>query len=150
MRLTRAREADNRNSHAYDSVIAPLKSAYREFVQARYPQLYASRQEGRDREYYLKGVGLPPGIRFKHAFFRGEVSLIFEKAWAPTAERRLRGNLPEKAWTVRHGSEFHVRMPVEAMDPLLPFDEQEGIAAEALDQICTIMNLALAVSEAHP
>jgi hypothetical protein len=45
-RQARAREADNRANHAYDPVIAPLKTAYREFVQVRYPQLQASRQEG--------------------------------------------------------------------------------------------------------
>lgn len=148
-RQARAREADNRSSHAYDSVIAPLKRAYREFVQARYPQLQASPQEGRDREYYLKPAGLPSGIRFKHAFFRGEVSLIFEKAWAPTAKRHLE-SLPEGAWTVQHGSELHVRMPVEVMDPQLPFEGQEEIAAAALDKIGTMVELALAVAKAGP
>jgi hypothetical protein len=149
-RQTRAREADNRANHAYDAVVAPLKTAYRAFVQARYPQLQASRQEGRDREYYLKAAGLPPGIRFKHAFFRGEVSLIFEKSWAPTAERHLQGSLPEGAWTVQHGSEFHVRMPVEVMDPQRPFEEQEEIAAAALDQIGTMVGLAQAVAKVRP
>jgi hypothetical protein len=149
-RQARAREADNKANHAYDPVIVPFKRAYREFVQARYPQLRASRQEGRDREYYLNAAGLPPGIRFKHAFFRGEVSLIFEKAWASTAQRHLHGNLPEGAWAVQHGSEFHVRMPVEVMDPQIRFEEQEEIAAMALDQIGTLVALALAVANARP
>ncbi|MDI9849133.1 hypothetical protein QM467_13815 [Rhodoblastus sp. 17X3] len=149
-RQTRAREADNRANHAYDAVIAPLKRAYHDFVQARYPQLQASRQEGRDREYYLGALGLPPGIRFKHAFFRGEVSAIFEKAWAPTAERHVEGKLPEEAWPVQHGSEFHVRMPVEVMDPQLPFEEQEEVAAKALDQIGNMVNMALSVAKARP
>ena len=125
------------------------KKGYREFVQARYPQLQASSQEGSDREYYLKAGGLPPGIRFKHAFFRGEVSLIFEKAWVPTAQRHLHGNLPEGAWTVQHDSELHVRMPVEVMDPLRQFEEQEEIAAKALDQIGAMIPLALAVADAR-
>jgi hypothetical protein len=149
-RQTRAREADNRANHAYDPVIAPLKKAYRDFVQSRYPQLRASPQEGRDREYFLKAPGLPSGIRFKHAFFRGEVSLVFEKAWAPTAERELQGKLPQGAWTVQHGSEFHVRMPVEIMDPQLRFDEQEEIAAKALDQVRDMAGLALSVAKARP
>ena len=143
---TRARAADNRNSHAYDAVIAPLKTAYRQFVQTRYPQLKASRQEGRDREYYLGAKGLPPGIRFKHAFFRGEVRLIFEKAWVATAKTQLQGKLPEEASTVQHGSEFHVRLPVEVMDPQLPFEKQVEIAAEALDKIGTMVEMALAVA----
>jgi hypothetical protein len=148
-RQARAREADNRANRAFDPVVVRLKRAYREFVQARYPQLQASPQEGRDREYYIKAAGLPSGIRFKHAFFRGEVSLIFEKAWIPTAERHLQQNLPEGAWTVQHGSEFHVRMPVEVMDPQLPFEQQEEIAAQALDQIGTMVTLALAVAKAR-
>lgn len=147
-RQARAREADNKANQAYDPVIVPLKTAYREFVRARYPQLQASLQEGRDREYYLKAAGVPPGVRFKHAFFRGEVSLIFEKAWVPNAQRHLRGNLPEGAWTVQHGGELHVRMPVEVMDPLLQFEEQEEIAAKALDQIGTLVALALSVADA--
>jgi hypothetical protein len=147
-RQSRAREADNKANRAYDPVVAPLKRAYREFVKARYPQLLASSQEGRDREYYLKASGLPSGIRFKHAFFRGEVSLIFEKAWVPIAERYLQGKLPEGAWIVQHGSELHVRMPVETMDPQLPFEQQEEIAAAALDQIGTMAGLALAVAKA--
>lgn len=149
-RQVRAREADSQANHAYDAVIAPLKRAYRVFVQTRYPQLQASPQEGRDREYYLKAAGLPPGIRFKHAFFRGEVSLIFEKAWAPTAERHVQGNLPEGAWTVHHGSEFHVRMSVEVMDPQRLFEEQEEIATKALDQIATMAGLAQAVAKDGP
>lgn len=149
-RQTRAREADNRTNHAYDAVIAPLKQAYRDFVQTRYPQLQASCQEGRDREYYLKAAGLPAGIRFKHAFFRGEVSLIFERAWTPAAERHLQGNLPEGAWTVQHGGELHVRMAVEVMDPLLPFEKQKEIAAKALDQICAMVSLAQAIAKVHP
>lgn len=149
-RQARAREADNRANHAYDPVIAPLKRAYRELVMTRYPQLRASPQEGRDREYYLKAAGLPSGIRFKHAFFRGEVSLIFERAWVPTAERHLQGNLPEGAWPVQHDSELHVRMPVEVMDPQLPFEQQEEIATAALDQIGTLAGLALAVVQARP
>ncbi len=148
-RQARAREADNKANHAYDSVIVALKKGYREFVQAGYPQLQASSQEGSDREYYLKAGGLPPGIRFKHAFFRGEVSLIFEKAWVPTAQRHLHGNLPEGAWTVQHDSELHVRMPVEVMDPLRQFEEQEEIAAKALDQIGAMIPLALAVADAR-
>lgn len=146
-RQARAREADNPANHAYDIVIAPLKRAYRVFVQTQYPQLQASRQEGRDREYYLKAVGLPPGIRFKHAFFRGEVSLIFEKTWAQTAEQYVEGNLPETAWTVYHGSEFHLRMAVEVMDPQRVFEEQEEIAAKALDQIVAMVGLAQAVAK---
>jgi hypothetical protein len=149
-RQSRAREADNGANRAYDPIIAPLKRAYREFVKARYPQLQASSQEGRDREYYLKVAGLPSGIRFKHAFFRGEVSLIFGKAWAPTAERYLEGKLPEGAWTVQYGSELHLRMPVEIMDPQLPFEQQQEVAAEALDQIGAVVGLALAVANAGP
>ena len=148
-RQARAREADNRANHAYDAAIAPLKRAYRDFVQSRYPQLRASLQEGRDREYYLRAPGLPSGIRFKHAFFRGEVSLIFEKAWAPLAEGQLQGKLPEGAWAVQHGSELHVRMPVETMDPQLRFEEQEEIAAKALDQVLNMMRFATAVAQAR-
>lgn len=148
-RQVRARDADNRASHAYDSIIAPLKKAYRVFVQARYRQLQASPQEGRDREYYLKARGLPTGIRFKHAFFRGEVSLIFEKPWVPTAKLHLQENPPEAAWTVPHGSELHVRMAVEVMDPQLPFEQQQEIAAAALDQIGKLMGLAQTVAQAR-
>jgi hypothetical protein len=144
---TRAREADSRSSKAFDAIIAPLKNAYRAFVLAQFPFLTATRQEGRDREYFIGAVGLPPGIRFKHAFFRGEVSLIFERAWAGKAEETLSGGLPEGAWAVRHGSEFHIRTSVEVMDPLLPFDQQEEVATQALEKIAIFVPLAQSVAE---
>ena len=141
-RQTRAREADNRSNRAFDAIIAPLKHSYRAFVQRRYPQLKASKQEGRDREYYLGATGLPSGIFFKHAFFRGEVSLIFQRAWAATAKHVVDGNLPESAWAVQHGSEFHVRLPVEVMDPQLPFEQQEELVAVALDKVVLLKDFA--------
>ncbi len=147
-RLARARAADSRASHDYDPIIAPLKKAYREFVQARYPQLLASHQKGRDREYYLKAVGLPTGVRFKHAFFRGEVSLIFEKSWIHKAELQLLEGIPAGAWTVKHSSELHVIMAVEVMDPQLPFEQQEEIAAAALDKVSVLVILARAIAKA--
>ena len=39
-------------------------------------------------------------------------------------------------------------MPVETMDPQLPFEQQEEIVAAALDQIGTMAGLALAVAKA--
>lgn len=144
---TRAREADNRSNKAFDVIIAPLKQAYRAFVLAQFPILKASKQEGRDREYYLGAVGLPAGIRFKHAFFRGEVSLIFERAWAAQAETALTGQLPDGYWAVQHGSEYHIRTAVEVMDPSLPFEQQEETAAAALSKVMSLLPLAEIVAE---
>lgn len=141
-KASRAREADDRSNRAYDTKLLELKLAYQGYVQGHYPQLIASRQEGRDREYYLKGVGLPSGIRFKHSFFRGEISIIFEKKWVTTADDWLSENLPEGAWISRHGSELHVRMATEVMDPLLTLGEQEEIVGAALDQICVMSSYA--------
>lgn len=144
---TRAREADNRSNKAFDSIIAPLKQAYRAFVLARFPTLRASKQEGRDREYYLGAAGLPAGIRFKHAFFRGEVNLIFERAWAVQAESALTGQLPDGYWAVQHGSEYHIRGAVEVMDPSLPFEQQEETVAAALAEVMSLLPLAEKVAE---
>jgi len=144
---TRAREADSRSTKAFDAIIAPLKNAYRAYILLQFPALTATRQEGRDREYFIGAVGLPSGIRFKHAFFRGEVSLIFERVWAEKAENFLCGSLPEGVWAVRHGSEFHVRASVEVMDPQLPFDQQEDVAAQAIDKIASFVPLAKTVAE---
>lgn len=145
-RAMRAREADSRTSSPYNSTLVPLKQAYRAFVEANYPQLIASRQEGRDREYYLKAKGLPAGIRFKHAFFRGEVSMIFEKHWANEANLWFARQPPGDTWMVPHGSEQHVRMSVEVMDPILPFDQQEDIVIAALDRICNMITWAQSVA----
>lgn len=139
---TRAREADNRSNKAFDAIIAPLKQEYRSFVLARFPTLKASKQEGRDREYYLGAMGLPSGIRFKHAFFRGEVSLVFERAWAEQAERLLTGHMPEGCWAIQHGSEYHIRAAVEVMDPNLPFEQQEETVSAALDEVMSLLPLA--------
>ena len=150
-RAARAREADSgANKGAYDAMLVQLKRAYRSFVEANYPQILASRQEGRDREYYLRGRGLPTGIRFKHAFFRGEISLIFENAWVTRAEPWLATHLPEGAWIMPHGRELHVRMSVDVMDPIVPFDQQEDIAAAALNGISSMIGWAESVAEASP
>lgn len=143
---TRAREADSRSSRAFDAIIAPLKNAYRDYILSQFPLLTATRQEGRDREYFIGAVGLPSGIRFKHAFFRGEVSLIFERGWVEKAESCLSGDLPEGVWAVRHGSEYHVRASVEVMDPQLPFDQQEDVAAQAIEKISSFVPLAQSVA----
>lgn len=143
---SRARQADNRSNNAFDAIIAPLKQAYRTLVLARFPNLKASKQEGRDREYYLGAAGLPPGIRFKHAFFRGEVSLIFERAWAEVAEKALVGNMPDDCWAVPHGGEYHIRASVEVMDPDLPFERQEETVGAALDKVMLLLPLAEAVA----
>ncbi len=55
----RAYAASDRASVQYDSIIAELKEAYREYVLANYPQIKATPQKGRDREYYLGVFGLP-------------------------------------------------------------------------------------------
>lgn len=74
-------------------------------------------------------------------------------AFSRQQERQLYrgvGNLPEAAWTIKHGSEFHVRVPVEVMDPQRPFEEQEEIAVNALDQIGTMVGLAQTVAKDRP
>lgn len=134
-RIARAREADNRRNLAYDDVLIKLKKDYRAFVNTNYPMLNASRQEGRDREYYLNAVGLPSGIRFKHAFFRGEISLILEKKWVERAQQWLSGQQSENFWVCMHGSELHLRDSVDVLDPLLPLDQQPEPVRGALDRI---------------
>lgn len=142
----RALAAESR-SDAFDAVVAALKTAYRAHVLAHFPYLTATKQEGRDREYFLRAVGLPTGILFKHAFFRGEVSLIFQQAWAGMAAGFLDERLPEGVWPVPHGSEFHIRASVEVMDPQLPFDQQEEIATAALETIASLIPLAQSVAQ---
>lgn len=125
-----------------------FKRAYRGFVKTQYPRLKATPQEGGDKEYFISALGLPSGIRFKHAFFRGEVSLIFERGWRETAKRFIGQSLPEGARVVQHDGELHIRMEVEKMDERLPFDPQSQIAAAALDKIEAMIDFALTVYSA--
>jgi hypothetical protein len=134
-RQNRASAANDRASTQYDPVIAPLKLAYREYARLHFPQVKASVQTGKDREFFLGVAGLPAGIRFKHAFFAGEVSLIFERKWVETARIALAGKLPDDAWTVEFGSEFHVRLSTEVLDPDLAIEEQEHLVEAALEKV---------------
>ncbi|PHP66737.1 hypothetical protein CSC94_11525 [Zhengella mangrovi] len=147
-RRKRAYAANNKTSTQYDPMIAELKVAYRNFVLANYPKIKASEQTGKDREYFLGIDGLPSGIRFKHSFFAGDVSLIFEKRWVEVANRILAKEIPPDAWLAPHGSELHVRIATEVMDPDAPFDGQEEIVAAALEKILRMEGLAKSVAEA--
>lgn len=144
-RATRAREADSRASTAYDPAVVALKQAYRAFVLAERSHLIATPQEGRDREYYLSARGLPKGIRFKHAFFRGEVSLILERAWVAAGEGWLAEGAPPEAQVIRHGGELHLRLPVEPLDPAQPLEVQTEVVAAALDRIETLRGWAAGI-----
>lgn len=145
-KIKRARAADDKDSVGYDSSIAQLKIDYQAFLGSQYPQILASTQRGRDREYYLKARGLPSGVRFKHAFFRGEVSLIFEKRFREQAEAWVSKNLPTDSWATSHGSELHIRKAVEIMDPELPLCKQNDVVRNAIDQICMMIPWATEVT----
>lgn len=138
-RTARAREADSKANVAYDDALLNLKRDYREFVNAHYPRLKASRQEGRDREYDLNGKGFPTGIRFKHAFFRGEVSVVFENKWVESVQEWFSKHTPEEVWICMHGRELHVRSSVEVLDPQLPLNQQLDVVKMALDRICLMI-----------
>lgn len=141
-KLARARAAEDRSNRDFDPTLLAMKQAYRELVEARFPELIATPQTGRDREYYLKGRDLPSGLRFKHAFFRGEVSLIIERAWAERAGDWLAMHAPEGTHLIPHGGELHLRRPVEVLDPGRPLAEQVDLAAAALDEVCRLLPLA--------
>lgn len=141
-KATRARQADDRSSVAFDPAIVSLKEAYRRLVEEHCPDLIATLQEKRDREYYLKARVLPSGIRLKHAFFRGEVSLVLERRWAErVGADALAAMLPEAAWVVLHGSETHVRLAVEVLDPALSLDAQGEVALAVLDAVRSLVPL---------
>jgi hypothetical protein len=149
----RARHADDRSNTQFDGPLLALKADYQKFVEGHYDELIATLQTGRDREYYLRARRLPAGIRFKHSFFRGEISLIFERKWAEVAARHLDATLPDRSWLVRHGGELHLRMPVDVFDPALPLSMQEDTAKKALDEICLLIPVAeniLILSSAVP
>lgn len=139
---TRARQADDKSNKQFDPQLLLMKVAYQHFVAQRYPALVASRQTGRDREYYLGARGLPTGIRFKHSFFRGEISLIFESKWAEQASVWLGANAPEDAWLHRHGSEVHLRKSTEVMDPAVSLEAQSEVVVAALDGVMVLVAVA--------
>jgi hypothetical protein len=145
-KIVRAREADDKTNHTFDPDLVALKTAYRQFVEARYPELIAEVQPGRDREYYIKARELPAGIRFKHSFFRGEVSMILEKKWADIARAWLPTNSPNGTWIVEHVSELHLRSATEVMDPALPFEQQQETAVQALNIVDRFVVVATEIS----
>lgn len=155
-RVKRARQADaGKKSTGPDTPadsmlvgLAAMKSAYRAFVLRHYPLLSARVQTGRDREYFLGALGLPKGIRFKHHLFAGEVNLILVAKRRAAAESVLADGLPDGMWDLSHNGEWHIRAGVEAMDPAMPFEQQEEIARAALDRIMQMLPLAERVARA--
>ncbi|MCS0503501.1 PD-(D/E)XK nuclease family protein [Ancylobacter mangrovi] len=140
-RVRRARSVDSVPPSAPETWLLRFKQDYRAFVQENYPQLTATEQRGGDREYFLSGRGLASGIRFKHALFRGEVNLIFERARREVADITLAGVLPEGTWRVNHGGEVHLRAGVESLDPDQPFSAQVTSVRSALEKILEMLPL---------
>jgi hypothetical protein len=141
----RARAVDEAPKSQVFTFLAGFKSDYAQIVNSLYPQFYASTQTGRDREYYLSAPSLPKGIRLKHAFFKGQVSLIFEKQWAELAARLIL-NLPEAADFQKFGAETHIRLPTEVLDPDLPLAQQTDVVQQAMTQLDVLLALALTVA----
>jgi len=134
-KMARARQADDKGNVSFDPAIAQLKSDYFDVVGKEYHELVATVQTGRDREYYLKAKDLPGGVRLKHSFFKGEVSLIFERKWAEII-------LPDLSAAKPPGSEVHLRKPVEVMDPILSVQEQLSVVRDALDEVVILASFA--------
>ena len=142
-KATRAHEADDKSNAAYNSYLVSLKSSYYDFLKKNFPDLNGTtEQKGRDREYYIKGNNFPSGIRFKHAFFRGQVSAIFEDKWFSKSgikkeelKNFLSNNQSEEVWLEEHKKEIHLKAEVEVMDPILPFDQQHDVVSQALERI---------------
>lgn len=144
-KAARARQADDKKNVDFDPKIAELKVAYRRLVGAEYPELVATEQPGPDREYFLKAKDLPPGVRLKHSFFKGQISLILERKWAKAFGDQLSASLPPETWTVSFGSELHLRKAVEVMDPQLPLEQQLPPIRAALDAIVKMAAHAKAI-----
>ncbi len=142
LKLGRARWADEKSNLAFNEQLALLKSDYRQFILLNYPNLQAKVQTGRDREYYIAGSGLPPGIRFKHSFFKGFVMMILERRWVEAGEVWLKSRVPEGGSLLKHGGELHLLLTTEIFDPELPFEAQQETAKVAIDRILTLKDLA--------
>jgi HAMP domain-containing protein len=141
-KMARARQADDKGDARFDSAIAKLKSDYFEVVGKEYPELAASVQTGRDREYYLKARNLPGGVRLKHSFFKGEVSLIFERKWADIVYDEIAQAKTSEGWLAKFGSELHLRQSVEVMDPILSVQDQLSVVRGALDEVVLLASFA--------
>lgn len=76
-----------------DAALLALTHSCRTCAAAHVPQVHGAEQIGRDRGGFLRGVDCPPGVRFKQALHRGEVSLIVEaRHWPPDL---VPGTLPQ-------------------------------------------------------
>lgn len=149
-KANRARQAYDTSDRAFDPALRALKQAYKQLVRERYPEFKATEQLGSDREYYLGAFSLPSGIRFKHSFFGGNVSLILERRWADIEESWVAANAPAGSWIVRHAGELHIRKSADVLDPARPLGEQEATALQGLDEIRQLANFAEKIVCAHP
>jgi hypothetical protein len=102
---------------------------------------------GAERELYIRARSLPTGLRFKHSFFRGEVSLILERKWAEPTREWLTAHRPGGSSLVQYGGELYLRIPTEVMDPAVPLPQQDQTAVQALDTITRLMPLAEQIAQ---
>ena len=68
--------------------------------------------------------------------------LILERDWAQTGENWLKRHMPDGAELVQHGSELHLILTAECLDPEIPFEAQHDSARNALDRIISMKILA--------
>ncbi|MBU2359248.1 MAG: hypothetical protein KKB02_10000 [Alphaproteobacteria bacterium] len=79
--------------------------------------------------------GLAAGIRFKHAVFAGEVTLICERRLAALARVSLAGQLPQDPCRVDQGGAWPIRIATGALDPDLPLSDPLDPVAAACEPI---------------